>query len=126
MLMPIAMFFLFVSGIIWGAILGTIISTIATSAAASISFLIMRNFSKNNFFSKLKQKISDKIDLNIDKKRSNKIYYLVYLKSIFASESFKLCIWSYKRQVQRFFYINYARIVNFELFLCYVRLRVLR
>ena len=75
MLMPIAMFFLFVSGIIWGAILGTIISTIATSAAASISFLIMRNFSKNNFFSKLKQKISDKIDLNIGKR--DQIKYII-------------------------------------------------
>ena len=38
----IAIFFLFVSGIIWGAILGTIISTIATSAAASISPSAMR------------------------------------------------------------------------------------
>ena len=74
-LMPIAMFFLFISGIIWGAALGTIISTIATSSAASISFLVMRNFSNSRFFSKIKDKISKKFDLNIDTK--NQIKYIV-------------------------------------------------
>ena len=73
--MPIAMFFLFISGIIWGAALGTIISTIATSSAASISFLVMRNFSNSRFFSKIKDKISKKFDLNIDTK--NQIKYIV-------------------------------------------------
>lgn len=75
MLMPIAMFFLFISGIIWGAALGTIISTIATSSAASISFLVMRNFSNSRFFSKIKDKISKKFDLNINTK--NQIKYII-------------------------------------------------
>ena len=66
MLMPIAMIFLFTSGIIWGVVEGTIISTISTSIAASISFLIMRNFSENKLLSNLKYKIRSKSNININ------------------------------------------------------------
>ena len=61
MLMPIAMIFLFTSGIIWGVVEGTIISTISTSIAASISFLLMRNFSETKLLSNLKYKITVKV-----------------------------------------------------------------
>lgn len=75
MLMPIAMIFLFTSGIIWGVVEGTIISTISTSAAASISFLIMRNFSENKLLSNLKYKIVSKSNININ--TNDQIKYVI-------------------------------------------------
>ncbi len=75
MLMPIAMIFLFTSGIIWGVVEGTIISTISTSAAASISFLIMRNFSENKLLSNLKYKIMSKSNININ--TNDQIKYVI-------------------------------------------------
>ena len=75
MLMPIAMIFLFTSGIIWGVVEGTIISTISTSIAASISFLIMRNFSENKLLSNLKYKIMSKSNININ--TNNQIKYVI-------------------------------------------------
>ena len=68
MLLPIAMIFLFTSGIIWGVTYGTIISTVCTSIAASISFLVMRNFSNTNLVCKLKEKINNrlKLDMNVN------------------------------------------------------------
>ena len=75
MLMPIAMIFLFTSGIIWGVVEGTIISTISTSIAASISFLIMRNFSENKLLSNLKYKIMSKSNINI--KTNDQIKYVI-------------------------------------------------
>ena len=68
MLMPIALLFLFTSGIIWGVVEGTIISTISTSIAASISFLLMRNFSETKLLSNLKYKITSKFNINIQTK----------------------------------------------------------
>lgn len=75
MLMPIAMIFLFTSGIIWGVVEGTIISTISTSIAASISFLIMRNFSENKLLSNLKYKIMSKSNININ--TNDQIKYVI-------------------------------------------------
>ncbi len=75
MLMPIAMIFLFTSGIIWDVVEGTIISTISTSIAASISFLIMRNFSENKLLSNLKYKIMSKSNININ--TNNQIKYVI-------------------------------------------------
>ena len=75
MLMPIAMIFLFTSGIIWGVVEGTIISTISTSIAASISFLIMRNFSEKKLLSNLKYKILSKSNININ--TSDQIKYVI-------------------------------------------------
>ena len=66
MLLPIAMIFLFTSGIIWGVTYGTIISTVCTSIAASISFLVMRNFSNTNLVCKLKEKINNKVKLDMN------------------------------------------------------------
>ena len=75
MLMPIAMIFLFTSGIIWGVVAGTIISTISTSIAASISFLIMRNFSEKKLLNNLKYKILSKSNININ--TSDQIKYVI-------------------------------------------------
>ena len=75
MLMPIAMIFLFTSGIIWGVVEGTIISTISTSIAASISFLIMRNFSEKKLLSNLKYKIMSKSNININ--TNDQIKYVI-------------------------------------------------
>jgi len=75
MLMPIAMIFLFTSGIIWGVVEGTIISTISTSIAASISFLIMRNFSENKLLRNLKYKIMSKSNININ--TNDQIKYVI-------------------------------------------------
>ena len=75
MLMPIAMIFLFTSGIIWDVVVGTIISTISTSIAASISFLIMRNFSEKKLLSNLKYKILSKSNININ--TSDQIKYVI-------------------------------------------------
>ena len=75
MLMPIAMIFLFTSGIIWGVVEGTIISTISTSIAASISFLIMRNFSEKKLLSNLKYKILSKSNININ--TNDQIKYVI-------------------------------------------------
>ena len=75
MLMPIAMIFLFTSGIIWGVVEGTIISTISTSIAASISFLIMRNFSEKKLLNNLKYKILSKSNININ--TSDQIKYVI-------------------------------------------------
>ena len=75
MLMPIAMIFLFTSGIIWGVVEGTIISTISTSIAASISFLIMRNFSEKKLLNNLKYKILSKSNININ--TNDQIKYVI-------------------------------------------------
>ena len=82
MLMPIAMIFLFTSGIIWGVIEGTIISTISTTIAASISFLIMRNFSENKFLTNTKYKIMSKFDININTKDQIKYVILCTLNPL--------------------------------------------
>tara|TARA_Y100001936_G_C16084049_1_gene680166 strand:- start:3510 stop:4001 length:492 start_codon:yes stop_codon:yes gene_type:complete len=75
MLLPIAMIFLFTSGIIWGVTYGTIISTVCTSIAASISFLVMRNFSNTNLVCKLKEKINNK--LKLDMNVNDQIRYII-------------------------------------------------
>ncbi len=82
MLMPIAMLFLFTSGIIWGVVEGTIISTISTSIAASISFLLMRNFSETKLLSNLKYKITSKFNINIQTKDQVKYVILCTLNPL--------------------------------------------
>ena len=84
MLMPIAMLFLFTSGIIWGVVEGTIISTISTSIAASLTFNNAKFFRKK-LLSNLKYKIMSKSNININTNDQIK-YDFMYFKSIITSK----------------------------------------
>ena len=75
MLLPIAILFLFTSGIIWGPLVGTIVSTISTTVAASLAFFLIRHFSESKIFSKIHLTVKDKLRLNFGER--NQIKYII-------------------------------------------------